>query len=269
MITIKLFGFALVANIAAFGAANAVVIDFDSSTGGPIAAGDNITEQYAELGVHFLAIEDGAAADRFIGAMESEPLAEPNFIRFTAGMRKQFWVKNCVSLGLAAGFIEPLESTSISLIHRGLSYLMDFFPDRDFDPRKSAAANRRMEVELQNIRDFIILHYFANRRDDAPFWRDRRETEIPDTLAHKIDSFKACGHIVQYEAESFKPESWLTMYDGFGITPDAYDARVNDMKFDYALRAMSQMQTSIRAASDQALAHGDFIAKYCPAPEPV
>lgn len=210
-----------------------------------------------EAAVQTLAKVPGISADQ-----------QPNVIRFNAGARREFWTKNCVALGLAGGFIEPLESTSINLVHRALSTLMDFFPDASFDPRVRAAANRRMMLEQENIRDFIMLHYKANGRHGEPFWDHCRAMEIPDTLAHKIETYQGCGYLEQYEAESFKPESWLTMYNGFGITPDAYDARADQLDVARAREAMAKMRRGIAMAADQAMPHAAFVRRFCAAPPP-
>ena len=198
--------------------------------------------------------------------MPAAPSAKPNVQRFTAGMRRRFWNGNCIALGLAGGFIEPLESTSINLVHRGLSVLMDYFPDRAVDPRRAAAANRVFEREQINIRDFIILHYKLSQRDDSEFWRYVANMDIPDTLAHKIDTFRACGQLLQYEAESFKPESWLTMYHGFGVRQETVDSRVLDIDFSRVLGALPVIRNSVSSAAKQAMNHAEFVAKFCPAP---
>ncbi|HEX8414107.1 MAG TPA: tryptophan halogenase family protein, partial [Sphingomicrobium sp.] len=208
-----------------------------------------------EAAAQTLASVPGMAADQ-----------QPNIIRFQAGARREFWTKNCVALGLAGGFIEPLESTSINLVHRALSTLMDFFPDRTFDPRQRAAANRRLMLEQENIRDFIILHYKANGRFGQPFWDDCRAMEIPATLEHKIETYRACGYLEQYEAESFKPESWLTMYNGFGIVPDTYDVRADQLDTARARDAMARMRQGIGQAVGQAMPHAQFVARFCAAP---
>ena len=116
-------------------------------------------------------LDEDAAANTLIGHLPNPPAAKPNHQRFTAGMRKQFWNRNCIALGLAGGFIEPLESTSINLVHRGLSIFMDYYPSKEVDPRRSDAANRHFEREQQHIRDFIILHYKLTGRRDTEFWR--------------------------------------------------------------------------------------------------
>jgi len=191
---------------------------------------------------------------------------DANHQKFRAGMRENFWVRNCVALGLAGGFIEPLESTSINLVHRALSVLMDYFPDVSFDPRKIRQANRIFRKEQENIRDFIILHYWASRRIDTPFWRDVSGMAIPQTLEDKVEAYRSSGHLLQYEAESFKQESWLTMYEGFGIYPDTYDIRADDIDLNYILRSTEDMKLSIQQVSEKAPLHGEFIDSNCPSP---
>src|SRR5690606_41118684 len=108
-------------------------------------------------------------------------------------------LKNCYALGLASGFLEPLESTSISLIQTGITHLLSFFPDQSFNPHMIAEVNRRHAHELEHIRDFIILHYKLNARTDTEFWRHCRTMEIPTTLQHKIDLFKSCGQVLLHQ----------------------------------------------------------------------
>jgi tryptophan halogenase len=197
--------------------------------------------------------------------MPGAPTASPNYQRFTAGMRKRFWNRNCIALGLAGGFIEPLESTSINLVHRGLSIFMDYYPGREPDPRRAAAANRHFELEQKHIRDFIILHYKLSRRTDTELWRRAGAMEVPDSLQHRIDTFRACGQLLQYDAESFKPESWLTMYHGFGVGQETYDSRVHDIDGARMLGALDVIRASVSRAAASALPHEQFVAKFCPA----
>lgn len=208
---------------------------------------------------------EAAAIDYLLDSLGKGVAGEPNVLKFQSGNRRMFWNKNCVALGLAAGFIEPLESTSINLVHRGLSTLMDYFPDMDFDPRLQAIANRRMRIETENIRDFVILHYKCSGREDSDFWRRCRDMDVPDTLLTRIDAYRAIGELLQYEAESFKPESWLTLYSGLGVVqerpnPDAMEH--NPAQFVAPLKAI---RASIVEAAAQAMPHGDYIAQFCPA----
>jgi len=211
-------------------------------------------------------LSDDAATSALIAQMPNAPAASPNYQRFTAGMRKRFWNRNCVALGLAGGFIEPLESTSINLVHRGLSVLMDYWPGLPVDERRAAAANRHFELEQQHIRDFIILHYKLTARRDTELWRQVAAMDIPDSLQHRIETFRSCGTLLQYDAESFKPESWLTMFNGFGVPQESFDSRVNDIDVPRMLGALGVIRESVRRAASAALPHEEFVAKFCPAP---
>jgi tryptophan halogenase len=212
----------------------------------------------------FLSRED--ATRELAASLPTEPGGPPNYQRFTAGMRRKFWNRNCIALGLAGGFIEPLESTSINLVHRGLSLFMDYFPGKQVDPRRAEAANRHFEREQAHIRDFIILHYKLSKRRDTEFWRHVAEMQIPDSLRLRIDTFASCGTLLQFDAESFKPESWLTLFHGLGLTPESYDSRVDDIDVPRMLAALDVIRGSIARAAENAPRHADFVAKFCPAP---
>jgi tryptophan 7-halogenase len=210
-------------------------------------------------------LSDDAAVATLRARLEGAPLAEPNPLRFTTGRRRLFWNRNCVSLGLASGFIEPLESTSIALIQSGIAKLLTFFPDRGFSRVDTDEANRLMQEEYERIRDFIILHYKGTARDDAPLWRECRDMPIPDTLSRKIDLFRSRGHVVSYAEESFEEASWVTMFAGFDLLPDRYDSRVDVL--DHALLAeqLLELRIAIRRGAELATVHREFIARHCAA----
>jgi tryptophan halogenase len=211
-------------------------------------------------------LDQQAATDTLVSQLPSAPGAPPNHQRFTAGMRKRFWNRNCIALGLAGGFIEPLESTSINLVHRALSLFMDYYPSKQVDSRRAEAANRHFALEQQHIRDFIILHYKLSNRGDSEFWRHVNSMSVPDSLQHRIDAFRSCGALLQFDAESFKPESWLTMYNGFAVEQESYDSRVNDIDVPRMLGGLEVIRKSVLFAAANALPHADFVAKFCPAP---
>ena len=211
-------------------------------------------------------LTDDAATAALVAELPAAPGASPNYQRFTAGMRRRFWKRNCIALGLAGGFIEPLESTSINLVHRALSVFMDYYPGREVDPRRAEAANRHFALEQRYIRDFIILHYKLAGRRDTAFWRHVSAMSVPDSLQHRIDAFRACGALLQYDAESFKPESWLTMYHGFGVEQESCDSRVGDIDVPRMRGALDVIRDSVRHAAQAAMGHEDFVAKFCPAP---
>lgn len=213
-------------------------------------------------------ISDDEAASVLHDRLEGPALAEPNFLRFTTGQRRKFWNKNCVALGLAGGFIEPLESTSIALIQSGISKLLTFFPHRGIETADTDEANRLMREEFERIRDFIILHYKATQRTDTQLWRDCSAMGIPETLARKIALFRSRGHIVRYAEESFEDSSWLTLYAGFDLLPDCYDPRADDVDEQVLRRNLHQMRKVIAATASAAPLHGEFIARHCAANDP-
>ena len=163
-------------------------------------------------------VDDQTALDDLLGQIESEPLAEPNRLRFVTGRRGEAWKGNVVSLGLASGFVEPLESTSINLIQTGIGRLLEMFPDRSFDPALIREYNRRSAQEFERIRDFIILHYHLAGRAGA-MWDRCRETAPPDTLMEKIELFRARGEVGLLEDESFREDSWAAVFTGLGTWP--------------------------------------------------
>lgn len=165
--------------------------------------------------------DDDAALTELIAGLEGEPLAQPRQLRFKTGHRRQFWAGNCVAIGLSGGFLEPLESTSINLIERGIGRLIELFPTAGLDPALMRDYNRTMSDAFSSIRDFIILHYRLSERDE-PFWQAMRRQSIPDTLAHQIELFTATGEIAIIDDRSFAAPSWAAILFGMGIVPRSY-----------------------------------------------
>ena len=171
-------------------------------------------------------IDDADAEDALLSSLGSRPEVEPNRIRFTTGKRRQTWNRNCVALGLASGFLEPLESTSLHLIQSAAIRLVRLFPDRGFDPAVIAEFNRQTDFEYERIRDFIILHYKATARNDSDFWQHCRDMEVPATLERKIDLFRSSGRIFREDEELFGEESWIQVFLGQGVVPRSADPLV-------------------------------------------
>lgn len=165
------------------------------------------------------------ARNDLIKQLESPPTGDPKLLRFTAGKRKKQWAGNVVAIGLASGFLEPLESTSIHLIQLAIGYLIDLFPGPDFDPVNEREFNRVMSLEYKRIRDFLILHYHATERDDSDFWNDCRTLSIPDSLAYRIELFRERGLVPNYREGMFLDASWIAVSVGQGIRPAGYDPR--------------------------------------------
>jgi tryptophan halogenase len=168
-------------------------------------------------------MDDERALKILLSELESPPQAEPNRLRFIAGKRHKQWSRNVVAIGLAAGFLEPLESTSIHLIQLAIGYLIDLFPDHDFDPMIETEFNRIMTIEYERVRDFIILHYHATERDDTPFWNYCRTMPIPDSLAYRMELFRERGIIARYREGMFLDPSWHAVFYGQRVMPRHYD----------------------------------------------
>jgi tryptophan halogenase len=168
-------------------------------------------------------ISDAEAFDDLLATVGERPLADPRLLRFATGRRKRFWNRNCVALGLASGFLEPLESTSIHLVMSGVYNLLDHFPDLDFDPSNIDHYNRQLGDELEHIRDFIVLHYCATQRSDTPLWAYCQAMELPDSLKERIELYRRTGRIPIKAGELFTDLSWFYIFEGLGIEPQAYD----------------------------------------------
>jgi tryptophan halogenase len=207
---------------------------------------------------------DEAEAERILlSNLDGEQLAEPNRIRFTTGKRKKVWNKNCVAVGLAAGFLEPLESTSLYLIQSSLIRLIRLFPDGSFDQSNIDEFNRQTDFEYERVRDFIILHYKATQRDDTPFWRYCRDMEVPATLQRKIDLFRANGRIFREDEELFGEESWIQVLLGQGIIPQGYDPLVDVKSEPQIVQYLGNIEKVIGKCVDVMPSHADFVAQYC------
>jgi tryptophan 7-halogenase len=205
----------------------------------------------------YISDEDAAAA--LVEQMESPPLADPKFLRFKTGRRRMQWSKNVVAIGLAAGFLEPLESTSIHLIQLAIGRLLDFFPDDSWDTMFAAEFNRLMNLEYERVRDFLILHYHATERDDSPFWNYVRTMEIPDSLAHKIQSFRQRGIVANYLDGMFLDASWIAVYAGQRIVPKSYDPRADFISDDDAAAALAAIKAARDAAANSLPAHSEYL----------
>lgn len=203
-----------------------------------------------------------AAAEQLLSTLEGEALADPNQLYFMTGRRKAFWNKNVVAIGLSAGFMEPLESTSIHLIQEGITALLEHFPDQNFDAADSNEYNAKMSLQFERVRDFLLLHYVATTRDDSPFWDYFRHMTLPDSLAAKIDVWRRRGHISGYDFGVFLPPSWVAVFVGQNIVPDASDLRIKRLADnDIEQRAVS-LHTSIKTAVHRAPAQAEFLKRY-------
>ncbi|MDY6922662.1 MAG: tryptophan halogenase family protein [Pseudomonadota bacterium] len=207
--------------------------------------------------------DDTAIAD-LRGQMHGPAEADPNLLRFVTGRRRKAWNRNCVSLGLASGFVEPLESTSINMIQSGIGRLLELFPDRDFDTVVTDEYNRQTADEIERVRDFIVLHYhFAGR--EGPLWDYCRRMAVPDTLAHKIALFRARGEVALLEHESFREASWTAVFTGLGVWPARWTPLVDQTSAEVTLERMQRRAALIREAAGSLPPHDRYLAGLAPA----
>jgi tryptophan 7-halogenase len=207
---------------------------------------------------------DEAEAETILRAnLDGKPLAEPNRIRFTAGKRKKIWNRNCIAMGLAAGFLEPLESTSLFLIQSALIRLVRLFPDGGFDRANIDEFNRQTDFEYERTRDFIILHYKATEREDSAFWRYCKTMTVPETLQRKMDLFAANGRIFREDEELFGEESWIQVLLGQGIMPRSYDPLADLKSYAQVTQYLGNVETVISKCVNVMPSHQEFVANYC------
>lgn len=210
-------------------------------------------------------ISEDEATATLLANLEGPPLAEPRTLRFTTGMRRRFWDRNVVALGLSSGFMEPLESTSIHLIQNGIAKLLSLFPDKGFAPSAIAEYNRKVTFDYERIRDFIILHYFANQRSDSPFWIRCREMTIPNTLQAKLDLFRATGRIFREHEELFVEIGWFQVLTGQNVEPGSYHPLADAITADELKSFLADLMAIIGTAAAKLPSHEDFIAARCAA----
>ena len=167
-------------------------------------------------------VDDDRAVELLASRLDGAPLAEPNRLRFTAGHRRKCWNANVVALGLAGGFLEPLESTSIHMIQTGIIRLLGLYPRKEIDPAVVVKYNADTTHEYELLRDFVLAHYAVSSGIDTPFWRDVRETPLPDSLTARIEAFRASGNILNEVVELFGPTNWFAILWGQGVRPRDY-----------------------------------------------
>lgn len=208
-------------------------------------------------------INKDQALETLCANLTGRPITEPNFLKFQTGRRKKSWIKNCLAVGLSSGFLEPLESTSIYLIQSAIMKLVDLIPQENNIQIKADEYNRSLDMEMERIRDFLILHYHATERSDTPFWDYIRTMDIPDSLKDKMDMFKASGHVQNYRYGLFLEPSWVAVYMGQRFVPESYDQRVNMINRDGYIKGMQQFKQDVQAAVIKMPEHSNTIHEYC------
>lgn len=210
-------------------------------------------------------IDDDSAEKLLLANLDGDQLANPNRLRFTTGKRRKMWNRNCVAIGLSAGFLEPLESTSLHLVQAAAIRLVRLFPGGELDQADIDEFNRQSDFEWERIRDFIILHYWATERDDSDFWRYCRSMELPATLQRKIDLWRANGRIFREDEELFSEESWIQVFIGQGIIPRSYDPLVAIKSDPQIEQFLGNIAATIERCVEVMPTHADYVRKFCSA----
>jgi len=208
--------------------------------------------------------EPDTALDEFRGAVEGELLRDPFLVRFRTGRRRQAWVRNCVAIGLSSGFVEPLESTAIHLIQSAVTRLVQLFPFGPDCTAQRARYNALAQDEIEQVRDFVVLHYHLTERDETEFWRYLRHMEVPDTLRERIDGFAQGAHAWQAAGEVFRVDSWVQVMLGQRLVPRQWH-RMGAMMSDGRLKqTLGDLAKGIAGRVAAMPAHQQVLDGYCP-----
>jgi len=207
-------------------------------------------------------ISDDEAIATLLANLDGKALAEPRPIRFTTGRRKKSWNKNCVAIGLSSGFIEPLESTSIHLIQSGILTLLTYLPGDTQEQADTDEYNRLLALDYENIRDFIIFHYYATERDDSPLWKYCRAMEIPQRLRERIELFKAHGRIpARTPYDLFALTDWIAVLIGQNVIPRSYDPQTDMHDVGEMRRRMENIRTQISRTAQALPSHREYLSR--------
>ena len=210
-------------------------------------------------------LDKDAALERLLGTVEGQVLTKPNFIGYTTGARRKQWHRNCVAVGLSGGFMEPLESTSIHLIQRAVLRLIRMLPGGPISERDIAEFNDQQLTDMDQIRDFLILHYKVTERRDSPFWRHCAALPMPDSLAQKIELFRETGRVFRKNEELFVENSWVQVMMGQGIMPQSYHPIATKLRAEELDRFLTMLRESVAKTVAGLPDQQSYIARYCAA----
>ena len=205
---------------------------------------------------------DDEVIEKLLNNVEGKPLNDPRVIHFRTGKRRKQWNRNCLALGLASGFLEPLESTSIHLIQQGIVRFLRMFPTAGIVQEDIDEFNRQADFDIEHIRNFIILHYHVTNRTDSPFWRHCRQMDIPASLRHRIDLFKKTGRVFREGSELFD-DSWQQVMIGQGLMPQSYHPIVDTMSRQELETLLNSIKQGIEKTVAKLPPHQDYITRFC------
>ncbi len=202
---------------------------------------------------------DDEATEKLLGYVDGKPITDPMIIPFRAGVRESFWHKNCLSIGLSSGFIEPLEATALHVVVKGMDYFLRFYPDRDCEQALIDEYNRRMRTEYELIRDFIVLHYCLTQREDTPFWKHCKHMDIPPAAAERIALFKAHGTLREGIDELWQASSWQSVFEGMGVRPEKYSPKIDNLDYEWIRGKLPEMEAAIRETVQRLPTHDEYL----------
>lgn len=208
-------------------------------------------------------LSDDDAKQKLLQAVSGKPLRAPWTLKIRPGRRRKTWNNNCVAVGLASGFVEPLESTSIHMIITAVTRLMQFFPFDGIRQPLVDQYNDEARAEIERIRDFIVLHYHTTEREDSPFWRYCKRMQIPESLTRRIELFREGGHAYQADGELFRVDSWIQVLLGQGVMPKHYHPMPRTMQDEELGRVLNSLRTSVSQTVAKLPSHQQFLDSYC------
>lgn len=210
-------------------------------------------------------MSDDEATSVLQNNLPGKPIGEPRMLSWKNGRRRKAWNKNCIAIGLSAGFLEPLESTGLQLVQSAISRLLSLFPDKSFRQADIDTYNENTDFEIERIRDFIIAHYKLNGRQDSDFWRMCQQMDIPDTLQKKLSLYQSSGRIFRENNELFNELSWFSVLNGQGMTPESYHPLIESMPDNELFRHLDTMRQTIADTVQNIPNHSQFIQRNCAA----
>ena len=204
-------------------------------------------------------IDEGRAREQLLAQLDAAPLAEPRLLRFQTGHRQRFWRDNVIALGLAGGFLEPLESTSIFLVHNAIGRIIPLLSQPVPMADAALSFNVQQTRQYQRIRDFIILHYCLSERRDSSFWRHVTGMALPDSLAYKLHAWRETGALLNYDDEAFDETSWLAIHAGMGHWPQRRSPWMDEVPPPVAAQALTERHAAVAQLAASMPAHDDFL----------
>lgn len=208
-------------------------------------------------------MSDDEAVSILMANLDGEAQAEPRQLRFTAGRRKKMWNRNVIAVGLASGFLEPLESTSIHLVQSAVSRILMALPNGSIDKVEVDDFNAKSQLEYERIRDFIILHYKATEREDTSFWRECKHRDIPAELDRRMRYFQSHGRVSRIYDELFMEVNWIQVFLGQGVMPKSFHPLAEQLTEGELREFLGEVKSMIEHEVAAMPTHAEFIARHC------